>query len=404
MEGKGKNLSVIKEKNSSLVRETIYRFSPLSRAAVAQRLSLANATITSNVAELIKRGLVREIESPQTGGDKPLGRPPILLDFITDARYVAGIELGPYETSMVITDLRGNVRYHCSEIFAETDYTKMVKTLTASIKKLLSGGNISKSKIAGIGIGLPGFVDGQAGIVHSNLRQDWEARSLVQDLQKELPFPICIENNVRARTTGADLFRRQANGDPLLYYFVSYGIACTLMVNRQVISGKAAGAGEAGHMIVEIGGPRCDVCGNLGCLDAFASEHAILKRVRSAVDTGISAVLKKIVKMNGALTMQEVLQAQICGDPVVASILHDSIRYIAVNLANLMNFISPESILVDGRIFSVAENREQFLSILPKNVFGGHQKGYQLQFIDYDPLGGAKGAAATAVKRFILDV
>lgn len=403
MAEKGRNLPIIKEKNSSLIKETIYRYSPISRIGVAQRLSLANATITSNVAELIKKGLVREIGSTQTAECKSQGRPPILLEFITDSRYVVGVELNPYETVMVITNLRGKVIRRWSQIFAEASYVKMVEGLSSSILKLLRSKNIPRDKIVGVGVCLPGFVDGSAGVVHNNLRQDWVARNLVQDLELQLHIPVCIENNVRARTIGADLFGRKVEGNPLLHYFVSYGIACTLVVDYQVLVGKAAGAGEIGHMVVEIGGPRCDVCGNQGCLDALASEHAILKRCQSAMDSNMAAMLREIVNAQGELNIKAVLRAQVCGDPQVTSILNDSIRYIAVNIANLMNFISPETVLIDGRIFSLEENRELLLSILPGNVFGGNQKGYRLQFMEYDPLSGAKSAAALAVKRFVLE-
>ena len=402
MDGKGKNLPLIKEKNSNLIKQTIYRYSPISRIGVAQRLSLANATITSNVVELMKQGLVREIGVPQAAECKGMGRPPILLEFITDSRYVVGVELNPYETVMAATDLRGKVVRRWSQVFAEASYVKMAENLSSSVRAFLKRSGVPQEKIVGIGVCLPGFVDGGTGIVHNNLRQDWVARNLAKDLESRLLFPVCIENNVRARTIGADLFSRRVDGDPLLHYFISYGIACTLVSGGQILTGKAAGAGEIGHMVVEIGGPICDVCGNQGCLDALASEHAVLKRCQAAMDAGLAAMLQEIVSARGKLDMDAVLQAQVCGDPQVTSILNDSIRYIGVSIANLMNFISPETVLIDGRIFSVAENRDRLLSILPRNIFGGSQKGYQLKFMDYDPLGGAKGAAALAVKRFVL--
>lgn len=403
MSGKGKNLPLIKEKNCSLIKETIYRYSPISRIGVAQRLSLANATITSNVTELIKKGMVREIGVTQTEESKSQGRPPILLEFITDNRYVIGVELNPYETVIVITNLMGKVIYRWSQVLAEASYIKMLERLSSSILSLLQNKNIPRNKIVGVGVCLPGFVDGNAGVVHNNLRQDWVARNLVRDLESQLLFPVCIENNVRARTVGADLFGHKVEGSPLLHYFVSYGIACTLVVDQQVLTGKAAGAGEIGHMVVEIGGPRCDVCGNQGCLDALASEHAILKRCQSALDSNMASMLREIVNSQGELNMKAVLQAQLCGDPQVTSILNDSIQYIGVNIANLMNFISPETVLIDGRIFSIEENRIRLLTVLPGNVFGGNQKDYKIEFVEYNPLGGAKGAAALAVKRFVLE-
>ena len=128
MDGKGKNLPLIKEKNSNLIKQTIYRYSPISRIGVAQRLSLANATITSNVVELMKQGLVREIGIPQAAECKGMGRPPILLEFITDSRYVVGVELNPYETVMAATDLRGKVVRRWSQVLPRQAMSRWRKT------------------------------------------------------------------------------------------------------------------------------------------------------------------------------------------------------------------------------------------------------------------------------------
>lgn len=400
---KGRNLPIIKKKNCSLIKETIYRHSPISRIEVAQRLSLTNPTITNNVAALIGDGMVKEIGTPHYQGERPLGRRPVLLDFVPDARYVVGVELGPYNTLMLVSDLRGHVICRSSDHFAETSYTKMVETLAASILKIIADSGVDQKKIAGVGICLPGFVDTERGTVHNNLRQDWVARKLLQDVQKKISHPVCVENNVRARAIGADLFGKKVDGDPLLYYFVSYGLACSLVVDHRVLSGKAAGAGEVGHMVVEMDGPHCDTCGNNGCLEAIASENAILKRCQALLDAGVTTILRDICAEEKRLSIKDVLKAQACGDPAVTSVLSSAIRYIGINVSNLMNFISPESVLIDGRIFSAEVNQKMLTGIVAKNVFGGVHKGYRIQFVEYDKLGGAKGAAAIAVKKFVLE-
>jgi len=175
------------------------------------------------------------------------------------------------------------------------------------------------------------------------------------------------------------------------------------MANHQVISGQATSGGEVGHMVVEMDGPRCETCGNKGCLEAIASENAILKRCNALIESEMSPFLRNLRDEAGELSIVHVLNAQKCGDVAATAVINDAIRYIGVNLANLINFIGPRQVLVEGRIFSDEQNQQLLISVVAKNVFGGGQKGYQIEFVEYDRWGAAKGAASVAVRKFVLE-
>lgn len=400
---RGSNLPRVKKQNKASIKEVIYKYGPISRLEIAELLSLTPPTITKNVAALIKEGLVQECDSgDEQKSEKALGRKPIKIDFISNARYVVGVELGPYRTTLCIVDLRGNMLFDMKLSAACKDYEKMMDNLAQSIQTLIEKSEVDRRKILGVGIGLPGFVEGNKGILRSSSRVEWNGKNFASDLSKRIALPVRIENNARVRAIGEEMFSNKIRPDTFAYYFISNGIACPLIIKRNMFTGETAGAGEVGHMVVQINGPKCETCGNYGCLEAIASEKAIVKRCLQALTAGANTMLTNICADLENPNMKEILKAQECGDRVVCEIMLDAINYLAVTLANIINFISPRLVIVDGYIMSLEQNRKMFLEIVKKNLFGLNDKEVEIEFAQFDEFSGAKGAAALAIKEYLI--
>lgn len=400
---KGSNLSIVKKKNSQLIREILYDNSPISRTEIAQRIALSLPTVTTNIAKLIADGAVLELSSPQEGDSKQLGRRPVMLDYSPDYRYYIGVDLSPYWTYLVITDLRGRILFQKRNDLISTQYSSMLNTLQNVIFENLREANLEKERILGVGICLPGFIDADQGIVHNNMRKDWNGHRLAADLEQLVGIPVHIENNVRARAIGFGLFHKNQSESPLLYYFISHGVGCSLVLDREVLYGASAGAGEIGHMVVDPNGPVCATCGNRGCLEAVASESAIVRQCKSIMNSGIPTIIKAICPDPENLLITDVLTAQSCKDSVAANVVNEAVRHIGLNIANLANFISPQSIVVDSNLFTYEENQSAVMEIIRNNTFSYQNKRMDITFLPHNSYSGAIGAAATAVKTFFLE-
>lgn len=401
MNGKGSNLTIVKEKNLRLIRRILYEKSPISRAEIAQQMELSLPTITTNVARLLSAGILREL---QTDADSSApGRRPVLLEYTTDFGYFVGVDLSPYMTYIALTDLRGNVLAQDSAPAAEEDYAQMLELLSATIDRFIESSTVPRAKILGVGVCLPGFIEADSGLVRNNRRRDWNNRLFAADLQTLLSLPVRIENNVRARAIGCELFQREFDADPLLYYYVSRGLGCSLILNKEVLYGASAGAGEIGHTIVDPNGPICDTCGNRGCLDAVASENAIRKQCRQLMSAGIPTLLTMLCENPEDPTIEEILKAQACNDKLVCGVLSDAIGYIGRNISNLATFVSPRTIVILSRLFMSEENQAALMEIIRTNVFSYADKHLNVIFLPYHTHSGAIGAAATAVQRFFLE-
>lgn len=99
--------------------------------------------------------------------------------------------------------------------------------------------------------------------------------------------------------------------------------------------------------------------------------------------------------------MEMVLRAQGAGDSAVAEILEDVIDYLGIALSNIVNLISPRMVVIDGRIFTLEKNRQLLIAAAERNMFLVHRTKTKVTFLDYDPIRGAKGAAAVVIKEFL---
>ena len=210
-----------------------------------------------------------------------------------------------------------------------------------------------------------------------------------------------VENNVRARVICAELFDRIVQAEPFAYFFVSFGVACQMIIDGKVLYGQSAAAGEIGHTVVQRNGPVCPTCGNRGCLEALTGERAILQQCRDIMQTDAPTVLKELCPDPAQLTMDQVLMAQEMGDGEVGQVIEDAIEYLGIALANTINLISPRAVVLEGRILSTPKNQARMLQVVEQYMFHIHSGITDFSFLPYDPDRGARAAAAVVVREFL---
>lgn len=400
MNEKGSNHQLLKQNNHNLIKRFIYRNSPISRVEIAQQLGLTTATITGMVNPMISSGLLRETVAP-TEESKSAGRPRMMLEFVPEAYYVCGVDVGVYHTNYILTDIRGNIIAvrHTEQLLDEYQIT--LERLAQEIPGFLSEAGVPREKMLGVGICLPGMIDGSADKIYDIFYEGWTEHNLCAELGQRLGLKVEVENNVRARAISAELFDRMVKAEPFAYFFVSFGVACQMIIDGKVLYGQSAAAGEIGHTVVQRNGPVCPTCGNRGCLEALTGERAILQQCRDVLASDTATVLKELCKDPRSLTMDQVLMAQKMGDQAVGHIIEDAIEYLGIALANTINLISPRAVVLEGRILSTPKNQERMLRTVEQYMFHIHSGMIDFTFLPYDPERGARAAAAVVVKEFL---
>ena len=402
MEEKGSNHQLLKRNNYHLIKKYIYQHSPISRVEVAKQLSLTTPTITGMVNPMIARGLLHETHTDPEEG-KSAGRPRVMLEFVPDAYYICGVDVGPYRIHYILTDLQGNVVAcrHTGETLEE--YHRTLEILTREIPDFLAERNIPKEKLLGVGICLPGLIDGSAGKIYTTFREGWTEHDLSRELGDRLGLPVVVENNVRARAICANLFDRSVTAEPFAYFFASYGVACQMIIDGKVLYGQSAAAGEIGHTVVQRGGPVCPSCGNRGCLESLAGERAVLQRCRDVMRSSVPTILWELCQNPEELTMDHVLKAQEMGDRETNLVMEDVLDYLGIALANIISTVSPRTIMLDAHMLDSRLNQAILLRSVERNMFRVHVNKIQFTFLPYDPDTGARGAAAVVVRELLLN-
>ena len=397
---KGSNHQLLKQNNHNLIKKFIYRNSPISRVEIAHQLGLTTATITGMVNPMISAGLLRETTAPAEE-NKGAGRPRMMLEFVSEYYYICGVDTGPYRTNYILTDLRGNIVAVRHTDRPLDEYHITLERLAREIPDFLAEAKIPREKIVGVGICLPGMIDGSADKIYDTFYDGWTEHSLSADLSQRLGLKVEVENNVRARAISAELFDRMVKAEPFAYFFVSFGVACQMIIDGKVLYGQSAAAGEIGHTVVQRNGPVCPTCGNRGCLEALTGERAILQQCRDIMATDTPTILRELCQNSKQLTMDLVLQAQELGDKAVSAVIEEAIEYLGIALANTINLISPRFVALEGRILSTPKNQERMLRTVEQYMFHIHAGMIDFAFLPYDPDRGARAAAAVVVKEFL---
>lgn len=361
---------LIKKINVNLVLNHIKSRGPVSRTEIARLSGLSLATISGITAELVKRDLIHEMGEGESTG----GRRPVLLRLNHRAGYVIGVKLMEDTVTTALTDLDANVLHHrvthlSSEPASggEWDVHTVVQKIVDAITNTIATSEVDRDRLLGIGIGLAGIVDGGAGICRYSPFFGWHDAPLAELIGEHFNLPIYLENNVNTLTIAEQWFGHGHDVEHFLVVTVGRGVGAGIVVNGQFYRGAIGAAGEFGHITLTSDGPRCP-CGKYGCLEALASDPAIIRQAHAAIALGEQTALAD----QGPLTLNAIVDAAERGDQLAQRLLADSGRWLGIGISTLVNLFNPELIIVAGEGAQAGEWRfAPMREALHEHVFNG---------------------------------
>lgn len=210
--------------------------------------------------------------------------------------------------------------------------------------------DLSLKQIKGIGIGAPGAVDPDSGKVIFAPNLDWKDVPLKKELEKQLDVSVFLENDCNNSTLGVYAKELKSKPRHVVGVFLGTGIGGGLILNGELFSGFNHTAGELGHMVLEVNGPKCS-CGNNGCFEALASRTAIFRKIQAAVKDGQKTILTDMLGPNlDDLRSGDLRKAIRRGDKFVDRVVEEAAEYTGIAVANLINLFSPEVVVLGGGI------------------------------------------------------
>ncbi|MEW5867527.1 MAG: ROK family transcriptional regulator [Bacillota bacterium] len=346
------NQELVRELNKAVVLNIIWGHAPISRADIARVSGLNRGTVSSLVDELIAEGYVKEIGT----GNSAMGRKPIMLQLNEDAAVILGADLGVNYILLVLTDLRAKILIRKRIAIDPKDGEKRVlDKMLNGMAELLARARPAPKGLLGIGIGVPGLVEMEHGVLvfAPNLR--WKNVPLKEILQERFKTRVYVDNEANAGALGEKWFGAGQGIRHMVYLSVGVGLGAGIVLNGELYRGSAGYAGELGHFTILPDGPLCG-CGNRGCWEVLASEGATLRRASEAIERGDATVLQGVIREQpvneegGCLSVDHLIEACERGDELSQNVLRETGRYLGIGIAGLINTFNPEVVIVGNTI------------------------------------------------------
>ena len=307
--------------------------------------------VVSKIIDSLKKdNLVVDVDSFE---QLQAGRPPSVVKINGSAGYIIGVDLDRIYTHFVVINLEQDIILKCDvkKSFLSNDESA-INELEHEIQGVLNKARIDKATLLGIGISVPGIVNGPKGISVSYL--NFNEQPLQEFLSAKFKKPVHIEHDVKAMALGELWFGQARGRENVLCLKIDWGIGLGIIINGKIYYGNDSYSGEFGHLNIESSHGELCYCGKRGCLETIASGRAIIKKVKDKLLTGQDSLILKDVKNSDEVDFRNIVEAANKGDQFALEVLEDMAKYLGYGAGILINLFNPEMIILGGYIPSEA--------------------------------------------------
>jgi len=299
---------------------------------------------TKMVNELIDEGYIIETGyAPSTGGRRPQ-----MYSLRPDVLYVVAVAMDQLFTRVVIMDMHMRNVTNCEKFELHLDKNPQALDILAErIEHHIQRSGIKKEKIAGIGIGMPGFVDAKKGLNYSFLESG--EKGIPQYLMDKLKVLVYIENDSSLIALAEYRFGAARDKKSAMVINLSWGIGLGLVMNGELFRGHEGLAGEFSHIPLFSNNKLCS-CGKSGCLETEASLLVVVEKAKEGIREGRVTMLKnELFGSDPDKASMAVIRAAEKGDKFAVELISEAGYHIGRGVAILIHLLNPEAIVLSGR-------------------------------------------------------
>jgi glucokinase len=223
---------------------------------------------------------------------------------------------------------------------------RMCETIEAAVK----AAKLTMKRVTAIGVATPGTMDIPAGVILDppNLKP-WQNVPVRQHIADAFSLPTAFQNDANAAAYGEYWAGAGRGSHSLVLFTLGTGIGGGIIIDHMILEGEHSHGAELGHMKIEMSQPRLCGCGRFGCLEAYASATAIVKRAQEGLEaSSITSPLAAIIRDKGELTAKDVFDVAAGGDGLAQQLVDQTAFYLAVGATNMLHSIDPDMVLFAG--------------------------------------------------------
>ncbi len=243
-------------------------------------------------------------------------------------------------------------------------FDAVVDRIARTVRDAVDESDLSLKQVRGIGIGAPATIDPEKGEVIFAPNLGWKNAPLRRELEKALEIPVFVENDCNICTLGVHEAELQGKPRSMVGIFLGTGIGGGIILDGKLHSGFNRTAGEIGHMILQVGGPKCG-CGNRGCFEALASRISIFREIEDRIKEGGKSVLTEMLGPGETyrdLKSGDLRKAIRKGDKLVEKVIEEAAEYTGIAVANVLNFLNPQVVVLGGGVIDALS--DEMMSII----------------------------------------
>ncbi|MEK4854286.1 ROK family protein [Paenibacillus sp. FSL H7-0756] len=358
---------------------TVRKHGTVSKQTLLEESGLTISTLTRILEELLAPGLLLEAGFGESTG----GRRPTLYETNPSYAYLLGLEISRTHAKLVLTD------FHL-QLLGEYTWSMdagltpgyLMASLEEQAQRLLEAASLSFSRVAGLGIGAVGPLDRTAGVILNPARfpaPGWSQVHIKEQLEQRLQVPVCLDNGANTALLGEYWASRSRMQHHLLYLHAGIGLRSAIMNDGRLLYGMSDTEGAVGQMIIDrTGVPPLIPGGNAGAWESYVSVRTLEGQAREAwrLDSNIS--LRALAEHAEALEFSHLLEALQERDPVMVRLFDEMAAACGTGLANLINILHPEEVILGGPLFLAADFYETATRIALERTY--YRGQYNVRF------------------------
>lgn len=321
----------------------IYFATTISCSELSWRIKKSLPLTTKLINELIAEGFVMETGfAPSTGG-----RRAATYSLNPDMLYIVSVGMDQFVARIAIMNLQNKIVSPIEKFELPLAKNPQALTiLTEKIEKVIAASGISKNKFAGIGIGMPGFVDFKKGINYTFLKLP--GVSIHDYVAEKTGLTVFIDNDSSLIALAELRFGVASGKKNSMVINIGWGIGLGMVINGELFRGHNGFAGEFSHIPLFANGKLCS-CGKSGCLETETSLLVIIEKAKQGLSAGKLSAIKADHLVHYEEASETIINAAQEGDRFAVDLFSEAGYNIGRGVAILIHILNPELVILSGR-------------------------------------------------------
>lgn len=274
--------------------------------------------------------------------------------------FTVGIDIGGMSVKVGLVNDNGKIVAQ-SRVKTENTAERVIINIVRQIKDLLQEQSISEKDLRGIGVGCPGAVSAEKGMVEFLPNLGWDSVPLASELQKHFNLPVKLSNDANVAALAEVVYGSAKNYNDCIMFTLGTGVGGGMIINKKLYEGGHSRGAELGHITLFLDGLPC-TCGRRGCIECYTSATALINQTKEAMLKDNSSIMWEYV--NGDIDKVDGKTAFECskkGDKAAEKVRDTYIYYLGESILNMLNIFRPDAFILGGGISAQGEYLTQRL-------------------------------------------